>query len=1101
TQIHQPLPLNHPNNMLSAFITRNNWKTSPFVVSDKEACMKDENYPIPRGPPDWIAGSHHSQNREDAADINEDNARAHFMTGHNDTGVLYADSSYPFHILPSITHDQFLEKLGDVKDANPRASPDVLRKKATGAVLLDTVEERFRTYGLEITTNRGKASYKDKTLPIDEINVGRKSANTVCHVVPGGVQGGTAESKDNNDDTPGGAAASSTVIPNQPPIPTEECLAAMGFKVDFLDAHYGYCDCKDERSPVRESYYNDRFFDLPMSDHIFEETYHAYSDEVDDQSKYKFEIPFYDDEFLTSNDMLILDQYFGQFPHPHYKEGKRRPTRWDLKFKPHKKSTYLSKIRSPKWTVFAQPPGHLIDFGHGGKYVLDDRKYHLFPCHPKETKTIDSQLHKQSMSRYGYLLACQLHLGKEFVPFVFNYAYFCEFLQDYEKAHSRKKPELDFSRLSIRHNENHLFLMDISGVHGGNEIAITAPNPVHQGTHTDGEQMSKIRDNKAFQDGSKFRDTVVHGHMDSILHKRKQGSLRVEGDDEDAYLPLVYVERYLSTEQICGKLIQCNSAQRALKRIVAKKKPLILDELQDVDPEVLNSMQSGLDVGVKLAMAPSIPGAVEPDVVLEAVRRAVDTAGLGVAAMEVDADGTDGAQLPDQDDCSDSTVDVRQFIKAATLSMALISLQDDSSSFKWETDPESKKKPAGQPAAGSLPAGSRSHAMSTRRHMISNAQPIVDSEVFDVSVAVEASLASHNEALDESMERNISAYHQEQDDARALVDHGTSNIAGNSAVYSAEGSGDEGDDSEGLGEEDSYDSEKLREQRGYYGARDATSEFETSEIVRVKTEAGSEEAAYEAFQSLAEERKAFFRIPAVWKKRRVRNLKRRAEVEKKFKECKLLQELERCNSSSDEDSQGDHVRCPQCHTAMWIDLPLQYRSFQEYGTCFICETDRELDEDEDQFACPKCDKRFSPIDEWNEKSIAEKGHCYHCEFLRQIRRGMDARGDDGAPEDGGDDSSDDGDDSGDSDGGEDKKRKARDDSDGGGDKKRKAPRKGGSGGGGKGNDDGAREDEDDDGDKKMPADEDQEEENDEDKEVEEDENEEGEEEIIPSSGK
>ncbi|KAL3914083.1 MAG: hypothetical protein SGILL_006242, partial [Bacillariaceae sp.] len=394
--------------MLSAFITRNKAKSSAARDAariDEEPFKNDPHYRLPRGPSDWFAGKHQSRQFDADNDKKEDSARSHYMTGHNDTGTLYAESSYPFHILPSITHAQFQSKLAAVRDSNESnelLSADVLQRKATGSVLLDTVEERFRSYGLDITTNRARQAYKDVSITPDEWSFPQRKFETktsgpiVFHcrkcyekrkqyrvvmighwedphltsgpppfcsptspssapysnVLPGGVQGGTAASQvENNGNSSSGCDAS-----HRTSIPDHECLAPIGFKVDFLNAHNAYCERTDQCSPVRETYNEERYVDVPMNDHIFEQTYHAYSDEVDDTTKYKFEIPFFDDDFLTAPQIFNLCQEFEQYHHPHYNPDKDHRTPRNLKFKPLTKKTYLSMKPRNKWTRFVQPP-------------------------------------------------------------------------------------------------------------------------------------------------------------------------------------------------------------------------------------------------------------------------------------------------------------------------------------------------------------------------------------------------------------------------------------------------------------------------------------------------------------------------------------------------------------------------------------------------------------------------------------------------------------------------------------------------------------------------------------------------------------------------
>jgi hypothetical protein len=275
------------------------------------------------------------------------------------------------------------------------------------------------------------------------------------------------------------------------------------------------------------------------------------------------------------------------------------------------------------------PPVHPINFGILEMGRLDDRGYLLLPTHPSEYP-LDSKKHHRSCARYAYLLACQLDLGTEFRSWEYNPEPYAAYLASstrgktapWDKCH---KPTV---------TPAHLFLREISLIIGGNEIRVSALDPIHQRTHTDGNGNTSLDDVFEFANGSltkpfsfmtplgcdrefyihhpSYRYVIkngrcivfsgdllhggitkrgpdrswapaIHGHMDSTKHERVQGFLAVQ---EMHYKPDIFLELYLRPEEASNEVLEAWARHDVALSVLAKHEPALrqrLEELSDGD--------------------------------------------------------------------------------------------------------------------------------------------------------------------------------------------------------------------------------------------------------------------------------------------------------------------------------------------------------------------------------------------------------------------------------------------------------------------------------------------------------------------------------------
>lgn len=394
---------------------------------------------------------------------------------------------------------------------------------------------------------------------------------------------------------------------------------------------------------------------LNVHPHVFEDTY---DDLVEKVNEHEFEPCFIDSSVPEAIRMQIRNQFkeFNAAEDAKVDEEKKTKGKPKRKHEIFAESTYKSNMKKATLSIKPPPPVHPINFGTFEKGRLDDRGYLLLPCHPSEYP-LDPKKHHRSCARYAYLLACQFNLGTEFRSWEYDPEPYAAYL-----ASSTRGKAAPWDKChKATETPAHLFLREISLIIGGNEIRVSALDPIHQRTHTDGNGDTSLDDVPEFADGSltkpfsfmvplgcdrefyihhpSYRYVIkngrcivfsgdllhggitkrgpdrswapaIHGHMDSMKHNRIQGFLAVQ---EMHYKPDIFLELYLKPEEVSNEVLEAWARHDMAVSVLAKHEPAVRQRLEELNDGTDDDTTHGTDPSFFASAVARLPRSVDPE--------------------------------------------------------------------------------------------------------------------------------------------------------------------------------------------------------------------------------------------------------------------------------------------------------------------------------------------------------------------------------------------------------------------------------------------------------------------------------------------------------
>ena len=682
---HHCCLLSHTTNYLSKQTTLQstlgfNCQTTVVAMSSEEenaAChdcteCEFEESDVLENPDPCVAGAIPFPNKElseiEEKDVEKQRkARATFMDSFNSSPMKLAESCYPDPLfLPEVidlTDDAArLQAKVKVRDISEDQAIEKATKEALVAMVKSTFLDAYKL-DVDICPSGNKklpgTDFKDGQLP-QKCGYSYKAQNVfhckrcweadkfspimVCQFVKEQTQVKRMPAK--------GSLGKSPNQKKKQDREKTEAAVRIGIKFLWLTDHSS--ECQSSISEKKSDYMQSKHANLRVHHHIFEDTYDELVVKV---NEHEFEPCFIDKSVPEAICMQIRKQFkeFNEMDDAKEEDPQKEKGKPKKKYGIFAESTYKSMMNKATHSIKPPPPVHPINFGILEMGRLDDRGYLLLPTHPSEYP-LDMNKHHRSCARYAFLLACQLDLGTEFRSWEYDPTPYAAYLASstrgktapWDKCH---KPTV---------TPAHLFLREISLIIGGNEIRVSALDPIHQRTHTDGNGNTSLDEVLEFANGSltkpfsfmtplgcdrefyihhpSYRYVIkngrcvvfsgdllhggitkrgpdrswapaIHGHMDSTKHERVQGFLAVQ---EMHYKPDIFLELYLKPEEASNELFEAWARHDVALTVLAKHEPALrqrLEELNDgdVDDTALISHSSSFASAVA-----RLPPSVDP---------------------------------------------------------------------------------------------------------------------------------------------------------------------------------------------------------------------------------------------------------------------------------------------------------------------------------------------------------------------------------------------------------------------------------------------------------------------------------------------------------